>query len=182
MKWNAATLTHYWGFNSYICHVTCILAIRLHWSRTTHFSRCFNINFIAVHTVASFPGLLHLLFFDRLQLWIRISYCVWNPWCQPCCDQVIRFSRPSPSVFAYCKRTKAGDIDGLGTRLTYRPTVETSIHVVYHITSQYKVLIVTLTASCSSIWSIWTHSSDWMGGHNLSRSRRWTTRNGMCYR
>jgi len=29
------------------------------------------------------------------------------------------FSRPSPSVFAYCKRSKTGGVEGLGTRLHY---------------------------------------------------------------
>ena len=31
---------------------------------------------------------------------------------------VRRFPRPSPSVFAYWKRSKAGGVEGLGTRLT----------------------------------------------------------------
>ena len=30
---------------------------------------------------------------------------------------VRRFPRPSPSVFAYWKRSKAGGVEGLGTRL-----------------------------------------------------------------
>jgi len=29
----------------------------------------------------------------------------------------MKFPRPSPSVFAYCKRLKTGGIEGLGTRL-----------------------------------------------------------------
>ena len=32
-------------------------------------------------------------------------------------DHVVRFTRPSPSVFAYCKRSKTGAGEGLGTRL-----------------------------------------------------------------
>ena len=32
-------------------------------------------------------------------------------------DHVVRFARPSPSVFAYCKRSKTGAGEGLGTRL-----------------------------------------------------------------
>ena len=35
-------------------------------------------------------------------------------------DHVVRFTRPSPSVFAYCKRSKTGAREGLGTRLTPR--------------------------------------------------------------
>ena len=33
---------------------------------------------------------------------------------------VRRFPRPSPSVFAYWKRSKAGGVEGLGTRLHKR--------------------------------------------------------------
>ena len=32
-------------------------------------------------------------------------------------DHVVRFTRPSPSIFAYCKRSKTGAGEGLGTRL-----------------------------------------------------------------
>ena len=32
-------------------------------------------------------------------------------------DHVVRFTRPSGSVFAYCKRSKTGAGEGLGTRL-----------------------------------------------------------------
>ena len=32
-------------------------------------------------------------------------------------DHVVRFTRPSHSVFAYCKRSKTGAGEGLGTRL-----------------------------------------------------------------
>ena len=34
---------------------------------------------------------------------------------------VRRFPRPSPSVFAYWKRSKAGGVEGLGTRLQAFP-------------------------------------------------------------
>ena len=38
--------------------------------------------------------------------------------CDACAaDHVVRFTRPSPSVFAYCKRSKTGAREGLGTRL-----------------------------------------------------------------
>jgi len=33
-------------------------------------------------------------------------------------DHVMKFPRPSPSVFAYRKRSKTGGIEGLGTRLS----------------------------------------------------------------
>jgi len=33
-------------------------------------------------------------------------------------DHVMKFPRPSPSVFAYCKRSKNGGVEGLATRLT----------------------------------------------------------------
>ena len=40
--------------------------------------------------------------------------------CDACAaDHVVRFTRPSPSVFAYCKRSKTGAGEGLGTRLMY---------------------------------------------------------------
>jgi len=32
-------------------------------------------------------------------------------------DHMMKFPRLSPSVFAYCKRSKTGAIEGLGTRL-----------------------------------------------------------------
>jgi len=32
-------------------------------------------------------------------------------------DHVMKFPRPSRSVFAYCKRSKTGGVEGLGTRL-----------------------------------------------------------------
>ena len=41
--------------------------------------------------------------------------------CDACAaDHVVRFTRPSPSVFAYCKRSKTGAGEGLGTRLVKR--------------------------------------------------------------
>jgi len=30
---------------------------------------------------------------------------------------MMKFPRPSPSIFAYCKRSKTGGVEGLGTRL-----------------------------------------------------------------
>ena len=33
-------------------------------------------------------------------------------------DHVVRFTRPSPSVFAYCKQSKTGAGEGLGTYIT----------------------------------------------------------------
>ena len=38
----------------------------------------------------------------------------------------MKFPRPSPSIFAYCKRSKTGGIEGLGTRLHSIPP-----HLVY---------------------------------------------------
>jgi len=32
-------------------------------------------------------------------------------------DHVMKFSCPSPSVFAYCKQSKTGGVEGLGMRL-----------------------------------------------------------------
>jgi len=32
-------------------------------------------------------------------------------------DYVMKFPRPSPSIFAYCKQSKTGGVEGLGTRL-----------------------------------------------------------------
>ena len=38
--------------------------------------------------------------------------------CDACAvDHVVRFTRPSPSVFAYCKRSNTGAGEGLGMRL-----------------------------------------------------------------
>ena len=34
---------------------------------------------------------------------------------------VMKFPRPSPSVIVYCKRSKTGGVEGLGTRLQYSP-------------------------------------------------------------
>ena len=39
--------------------------------------------------------------------------------CAP--DHVVRFTRPSPSIFAYCKRSKTGSGEGLGMRLHTSP-------------------------------------------------------------
>ena len=40
--------------------------------------------------------------------------------CDACAvDDVLRFTRPSPSVFEYCKRSKTGAGEGLGTRLIH---------------------------------------------------------------
>ena len=36
---------------------------------------------------------------------------------------VRRFPRPSPFVFAYWKRSKAGGVEGLGTRLGFAPII-----------------------------------------------------------
>ena len=36
-------------------------------------------------------------------------------------NHVMKFPRPSPSVFAYCKRSKTGGVEGLGTRLQPDP-------------------------------------------------------------
>jgi len=32
-------------------------------------------------------------------------------------DHMMKFPRPSPSVFAYCKRSETGGVKGLGTRI-----------------------------------------------------------------
>ena len=38
--------------------------------------------------------------------------------CDTCAvDHMVRFTRPSPSIFAYCKRPKTGGREGLATRL-----------------------------------------------------------------
>ena len=37
-------------------------------------------------------------------------------------DHMMKFPMPSPSIIAYCKRSKTGGIEGLGTRLL-EPTV-----------------------------------------------------------
>ena len=39
---------------------------------------------------------------------------------------VRRFPRPSPSVFAYWERSKAGGVEGLGTRLEGRSVEATT--------------------------------------------------------
>ena len=42
---------------------------------------------------------------------------------------VRRFPRPSPSVFAYWKRSKAGGVEGLGTRLSAIAAIEQQARV-----------------------------------------------------
>jgi len=32
-------------------------------------------------------------------------------------DHMMKFPRPSPSVFAYCKQSKTGGVEGLGMRI-----------------------------------------------------------------
>ena len=41
---------------------------------------------------------------------------------------VRRFPRPSPSVFAYWKRSKSGGVEGLGTRLQLRSMRHLRLH------------------------------------------------------
>ena len=52
--------------------------------------------------------------------------------CDACAaDHVVRFTRPSPSVFTYCKRSKTGAGEGLGTRLRITPcTVSTHTYIL----------------------------------------------------
>jgi len=38
-------------------------------------------------------------------------------------DHVMKFPRPSPSVIAYCKRSKTGGVEGLGMRLLNLPVL-----------------------------------------------------------
>jgi len=37
-------------------------------------------------------------------------------------DHVMKFCRPSLSIFAHCKQSKTGGVEGLGTRLISSPT------------------------------------------------------------
>ena len=54
----------------------------------------------------------------------NIAYSVTT--CDACAaDHMVRFTRPSPSIFAYCKRSKTGTREGLGMRLI--PTTVTDI-------------------------------------------------------
>ena len=43
----------------------------------------------------------------------------YEEWAWVRADHVRRFPRPSPSVFAYCKRSKTRGVEGLGTRLQF---------------------------------------------------------------
>ena len=48
--------------------------------------------------------------------------------CDTCAmDHVVRFTRPSPSVFAYCKQSRTGAVEGLGTRLVVPTVLEKSM-------------------------------------------------------
>ena len=51
-------------------------------------------------------------------------------------DHVMKYPRPSPSVFAYCKRSKTGGVEGLETRLDCDPVYggcSCGMGVAYHI-------------------------------------------------
>ena len=51
--------------------------------------------------------------------------------CDACAaDHVVRFTRPSPSVFVYCKRSKTGAGEGLETRLEPRAS-NSSLRTLY---------------------------------------------------
>ena len=52
---------------------------------------------------------------------------------------VRRFPRPSPSVFAYWKRSKAGGVEGLGTRLIF--STSTTIVAPYKAQLTYKCIL-----------------------------------------
>ena len=49
---------------------------------------------------------------------MNMSSCL-EPVTSGAADHVVRFTRPSPSVFVYCKRSKTGAREGLGTRLFF---------------------------------------------------------------
>ena len=55
----------------------------------------------------------------KMQDWSHISLGCWEVWQHfdgRATDHVMKFPRPSPSVFAYYKRSKTGGIEGLGMR------------------------------------------------------------------
>ena len=51
-------------------------------------------------------------------------------------DHVMKIPRPSPSAFAYCKRSKIGGVEGLETRL-----------------SQHLVVVVFENAGAAPVWN-----------------------------
>ena len=56
-----------------------------------------------------------LLFMAGTECKISLLYCMARHNCVV--DHMVRNPRPSPSIFAYCKRSKTGGGEGLGTRL-----------------------------------------------------------------
>ena len=57
--------------------------------------------------------------------------------CDACAaDHVVRFTRPFPSVFAYCKRSKTGAREGLGTRLEDKVLVVRKLKIIGQQTNQ----------------------------------------------
>ena len=57
-------------------------------------------------------------------------------------DHMVRFTRPSGSVFAYCKRSKTGAREGLGMRLQ-DPRVGTSEACAIHPTHPVHLVVCT---------------------------------------
>ena len=61
---------------------------------------------VCVYTIASFPSLLHLQFLIACSMQTRR----WKTWGI--------LSHDPRHIFAYCKRSKTGDVEGLGMRLS----------------------------------------------------------------
>ena len=84
-------------------------------------------------------------------------------------DHVVRFTRPSGSVFAYCKRSKTGAREGLGMRLS-----NTTIHINKGSlqTGMWPELLHCKTWSSSQ--NNYTWFGKWKGKHRYSqRSFAW---------
>jgi len=66
-------------------------------------------------------------------------------------DSLVRFTRPSGSVFAYCKRSTTGAREGLGTRLATAAVVacstnngESALHELLRYATKYHEPVSTL--------------------------------------
>ena len=77
-------------------------------------------------------------------------------------DHVVRFTRPSGSVFAYCKRSKTGAGEGLGTRLG-TPSVS------FRFVSRFVLFLNLLAPLSTSTHHLGTHSQH-AGSHEETLS------------
>ena len=77
-------------------------------------------------------------------------------------DHVVRFTRPSPSVFAYCKRSKTGAGEGLGTRLGNMPVVMDLLKRSERLLDILEAVVFSILVEIPSAPVAFVESREWM--------------------